>query len=327
VKERQERLNLLEVNKARQEGREMSTITVPEIANRLNLRMDAGGRTVLFLGARAGAFFRNATFYDWVQKLSIGMSNFSMLEELDKFAESHRVLKGLNQAIIHDVLKISQKSKMKDNHSRPEDNYLVDLAKAEFFDTIIATNIDGLLERAFDHSGMVENYGYHVYIHGLNSVEEVAQSKSEYCKLFKVFGDLGANRYATFAEDKFALAGDRELKEFLETTLAKSILVLGFDPVWDAPIERYFPEQGGELWFVNETLPQESSLMGRTIQRRGGKYIAGPLGSYRRFVHSLHFKLIKTDPESSEILAKIFDELEYVRSEVFELKQWIMRNE
>ena len=94
---------------------------------------------------------------------------------------------------------------------------------------------------------------------------------------------------------------NRELKEFLESTLSENLLIVGYDPVWDAPIERAFPLLGGDCWYVNEVPLAENSHLVSVLAKRNGRYLGGGKSSYREFCKALQLGLSsKILPENSK---------------------------
>jgi hypothetical protein len=56
----------------------------------------------------------------------------------------------------------------------------------------------------------------------------------------KTFGDRSSRAY-NITERDFCLNTIRGMKYYLENTLAHDVLVIGFNPVWDAATLRVFP--------------------------------------------------------------------------------------
>jgi len=191
---------------------------------------------------------------------------------------------------------------------------LVELVKAEYFDIIISTNIDVLLEDTFIREEMSEPHDYRVFIHELDSLgpnEHIVRSEPKYCTLVKAFGDLVSRKYRTVSIE-FNLDADQRLKQFLESTLTRDILVIGYDPVWDQPLDRAFPTQGGDFWYVNEEQPSETSLISQAMRRRRGRYLVGWQGSYSKFVNARHSQILKRRPLNSDFVRKVSTQLQKI---------------
>jgi TIR domain len=266
--------------------------SVLEIATFLKTRKSVNNRTVLFLGARAGGLFRNPIFYESINNFS--KRSFGGLSDIDKFRECYTVLSDANRFTEIDVYDILLTS-LNQSTYREEDEYLATLMKEDYFDIIISTNIDTLLESA-SREEMRELNDFNVFIAGLHSKGEIVRRGTKHCTIVKAFGDLDSRIYRTIGNE-FNFDEDAHLKKFLESTLKRNILVVGFDSVWDRPIERAFPmSPEGSLWYVNEEAPADDSLIAKAIKLRKGKSLIGLEGSYKNFVIDLYSELIGGRP-------------------------------
>jgi hypothetical protein len=286
---------------------------IKDIAEMLEMRKDVNNRTALFLGARVGAFFGNSKLYDALTTSSI--LALDKLTNTEKFAECYRVLNDKDHKTLSDVYAILSASLKNESGLgyRQEDDCLVELVKDGYFDVIISTNIDVLLEDAFTREEMAEPLDYRVYIQGLHTDIPIVRRETKYCTIVKVFGDLVSRQYAT-ALNEFNLEKDEALKEFLESTLARDILVVGYDPEWDGPIERAFPGKGGDIWYVNEEEPTEKSLITRT--KRISRHIHGREGSYSIFMKALHSRIMHRNPLRFDTVRSISTRLQNIDSGV-----------
>src|SRR5260221_4000622 len=122
---------------------------IEEMARVLAIRRGQGQRTVLFLGSRVGGLFGNEYLYELLKKFSLKI--FDSLSNVDKFEECYHVLsRHFSKSEIHDIL-VGSLGLLR---YREEDKLLMGLIKASFFEVIISTNIDSLLEDAFSYEGM-----------------------------------------------------------------------------------------------------------------------------------------------------------------------------
>lgn len=252
--------------------------SIEEIASVLARQRDQGQCAVLFLGARAGGLFGNEHLYGTLKNFS--PLNFYNLSNKDRFKECYRCLsKHFSENEIHNIL-VDALGPLK---YREEDKFLTGLIKEGFIDVVISTNIDTLLEDACSFWNMQEPNDYRVFIPGKHDITELVHSEPKYGFIIKVFGDLVSLRYNS-AGGEFDLKADSRLKEFLESILSRNVLVAGYDPVWDQPIERAFPEEGGALWYVNEdSPPQDGTYFAHMLGQRCGKYLEGIQRSYGGF--------------------------------------------
>src|SRR5437016_7248611 len=121
---------------------------IAEIARELMIRKVQGQRTILFLGSRTGGLFGNEYLYETLKQFSL--LNFDILSSTDKFKECYSVLsKHFTQTERHNIL-LGTLAALR---YREEDKLLAELIRAGFFEIIISTNIDSLLEEACSSLG------------------------------------------------------------------------------------------------------------------------------------------------------------------------------
>jgi len=306
----------------------MDTITVAEIAARLQLRKSIHRHTVLFLGARAGGLFHNSSLYELIEVFIKDYITFRNLQEPKKFDRCYKALSSFTETEIYEILL----SCFKESVARPENDALAGIVREDVFDEIISTNIDPFVEDAFVHADMRDPYEYHVFIPGSYSPNDIRRPGMQ-CALLKVFGDWNSRHYNT-AGNEFELEANRELKEFLESILSENLLIVGYDPIWDAPVERAFLPYGGDCWYVNEEPLAENSFLVRVLEQRQGRYLGKGQGSYREFCKALQIELSKILPSESlnrelpqnKILHEILDCVTQTHETVLELKNSLQIN-
>ena len=280
-----------------------SAVQVKDMARWLQERKDAGRSTVLFLGARAGGLFRSKTLYGTVQNFSLRA--FNNMSRIERFGECCRVLleEDLRRSEIDTILIES----LEGLQITETDISLAELVKRGFFDTIISTNIDDLLMKAFAWVGMEEFNDFQVFIPHQSSVEDIeSPQQRQFCRLIKVFGDLASGEY--YIRNDFYLETQERLKAYLEFALENDVLMLGYDPFWDRAINIIFPLVGQELWYVNE---DEEKPFLRLLRHRKGKYIVGRERNYDHFIKALHRHLVGERPPSDQLLKNQSAKLSY----------------
>ena len=254
---------------------------IEAIADALVTGREQGQRPVLFLGARTGGLFGNEYFYEMLKNFSL--LNFDALSNLDKFRECYYVLKTrFTERERHNILVGALATLM----YREEDKLLAELVRAGFFEVIITTNIDTLLEDACSSCGLRELDDYRV----LTDVAEIAkfeQNKPRYSSIIKVFGGLETKHYSMTGEALNLQAEDR-LQQPLVSILAREVLVVGYDPVWDHEIEPAFPTNGGTVWHINETELLTNTHLATIFNRRNGHFFQNEQGSYSSFLSALY---------------------------------------
>ncbi len=269
----------------------MDRTTVSEITRLIRLRRNASRPIVLFLGARAGGLFNNPIFYELIELLSKDPAKFQKLGALEKFAECYRILAEQRENDIYGVLR---KALEKKAERRREDEYLAQLVKERFFDLIISTNIDSLLERSFERAELNELQDYNVFIAGRDHARVDLAGFRGHCLILKVFGDLETRTYKT-AGNVFDIDVDRNLAEYLRSVLSNHLLAVGYDPVWDDPIAAVFPTSTDGIDYVNIDQPLEGSQMASIIRRRRGNYLIENTEEFTKFFQVLYTSLLSNN--------------------------------
>jgi hypothetical protein len=284
-----------------------SKTTVEELASFLQSRKNQGQRVGLLLGHRVGVLYNDKLYEALKSHVTSAMDllellkhDTSLAQELSKWAQHIRRLadlptpdkfrrcyyfldKHFSENGIHSILFNALAS----THPREEDEFLVRLIKGEFFDTILTTNVDTLLEEACDLLGMKKPGDYELFACGRSEDSiPMSQSSGRCGQIVKLFGDFDSLNYKIVG-NKFDLEAHQPLKESLMSKLAKDIVILGYDPTWDQPIERAFQENGAMLWYVNEEQPSQNTHLAHVLGQRYGKYLGGPDLSYHSFLQTL----------------------------------------
>lgn len=285
----------------------MDSITLDDIAGFLLGKKTV--RIILFLGSKAGGFFENEKLYSQVKGFST--ETFDSLEREEKFQTCYRMLE--ENFFERDRDSVLNQSLSTEQDSRLEDDYLAEMIKANIFDGIISTNIDPLLEDALKHEGAKESRDYHLLIYGKTPVMDLKHYQHDF--VLKIFGDLESKYYKT-AGDEFLVEQDEELRDFLEHMLNSAILMVGYDPVWDGPLDKAFFMKGGELIYVNETPLSPESFISRVIRRRKGKCLIGEEGEYKNFIQSLYAHLFERGRLSYEAIQKVSRQLQQIQDEI-----------
>src|SRR5579859_4383721 len=241
---------------------------INEMARLLETRKMNNHPTVLLLGTRAGGLFRSAHFYGSLHQFS--NRDFYKLSRAEQFGECYFILTKylFSEIDIHNILSAS----LKNLTVTVADTCLAKLVGQGYFDEVISVNIDGMLEDAFKQAEMKEELEFEVCLAGLDTPR---YEKSSPCRIIKTFGDLASRSYAIKGRLSY-LESNQELKSVLQRILARDLLVVGIDPVWDEEILRVIPREGGKLWFVNEDGNLiEHSLISAILRVRQAAFIVG----------------------------------------------------
>ncbi|HLG61222.1 MAG TPA: hypothetical protein VKY19_04765 [Ktedonosporobacter sp.] len=293
---------------------------VLEVANMLETRRKTNKRTTLVLGARAGGFFRSKELLDILRSFSL--RDFTHLTPLEQFAECYQVLNRRGQFSENDLDGILRQA-LNEVFISGADLCLAELIKDNIFDMIISTNIDDLLERALEQVDLKDRKDFDVIIPGHKATIYIDYTEKSFpCRIIKAFGDLSSKVYNIVERRKqLILPLDTEtLRTLLERSLARDILVIGLDPVWDEEILAAFPprSQATSYWYVNEQEPDHH--LQRTWQGGAARLITGEDGNYEHFIKALHWHLCKEQPGSYKSSWQITSQLSTISSELMRLR-------
>jgi hypothetical protein len=273
---------------------------------------------VLFLGARAGSLFHSQAFYEMLKGYST--SNFDIRSPADQFAECYKVLqKGrFSEKEIDTILTSSLRyTAVAEAHT-----CVAELIKEGVFDIIISTNIDNHLEDALKELGMKEQYDFGVFLPDpeRQSLQEFLFSEPrQSCKIIKTFGDLSSSVYKISKRD-FCLDAILGMKNYLENILARDVLVLGFDPVWDAEMLRVFPAEKNSLWLASEEdVSVKHPFWSLARHGRPIKLIMGKAGRFEQFFKALYWQLYERMPINDQLIRGTLNELRIIRNQLSQL--------
>lgn len=274
---------------------------IEEIANMLREQREKSQQPVLFLGSRAGGLFGNEVLYETLKQFSL--LNFEKLSNEEQFAECYKAI-AANPFSISEIQSILVGA-LSFLSYREEDKFLVDLINSDFFAGVISTNIDTLLEDAYSVASKQEIDKYRIL---LLDDETVQRENISGQYIIKAFGSITSLRYRT-AKNELNLQEEAQLRVLLETQLAKDVLILGYDPIWDKPIEQAFLAQGGRLWYVNtQASPSDTLLLDpplkKALEQRNGKKLQSYQGSYNTFIRILYSSLRKDIKQSQRVTSQ-----------------------
>jgi hypothetical protein len=263
---------------------------IQEMADMLEMRKKNNHPTVLLLGTRGGRLFHSTHVYESLQKLS--SRNFHQLSRILQFQECYALLTSdkFSEADLHSILQTS----LKDLHVSEADACLASLIKQEYFDEIISTNIDDVLEEALLQIDLKEGRDY--------DVTRIGQSVPHYerrhsYRITKLFGDFVSRDYTV--RERPAHFEEQGRRTFLRNLLEKDLLLVGIDLAWDQDILRLIPlKASGTVWFVSEEddIVDKSPFLADILRARHATPIIGHEGSYDHFVRKVHRCLLGNVP-------------------------------
>jgi hypothetical protein len=258
---------------------------IPYISRVLNTRKAAGRGTVLVLGSRTGGLFRSKYLYETLKPY--GKPSQQTLSQMQQFAECYRLLASNVNISTTDIDTILRRA-LREMQMSKADISLAELIKQGLFDLIITTNMDSILEDSLKFVGMKELYDFEVFRSA--SGTRKALTSNVRCRIVKVFGDLSTRQYTVRRGGYFSQ--NQELRSFLEEVLARDVMVIGLDPLWDAELSWALPLQGDVFWYINEEAPEDR--VAQIGNARFSLYFTGENAAYAHFLPVLYKSLTST---------------------------------
>jgi len=229
-------------------------IEIENLAKELENRKHEKSKTVLILGSKAGAIFRNPRFYEEIAYFSLKtMAGFSITEQ---FSEAYATLIQEKSRNTLEDLRIFLTSAIGSVMHSAEDTNLAELVKQELFNTIFSLNMDDLLYNAFIRHEMKHHQDFADFAFGPWKPESVVQEIFNYtrpniCKLIRIYNDEQAFIYR-LNNEKAHEEYSGCMRRLLEKWQVREVLIVGWDPTWDHMLPSALPASLRTVWFVNE---------------------------------------------------------------------------
>lgn len=243
-----------------------------------------GSKTTLILGSRASSLFYCAPFYS--KMLQFGSPTFPRKKPIGQFRECYEILTARGEFTFKEVHQILRDD-LRTMTVSTADLYLAALIMQGFFDVIISARLDDFLEQALLRLGMHSQEDYTVY----NGYDQKSYAKPEGhpFALVNVFGLVETNKYRVKRQRYFEERP--QLREYIRKAAYEPVLLLGYDPFWDAELGELFPESQNIFWCISEEegISRYQALRKLEETREFRPYIHAS-GSYDRFVENLYWK-------------------------------------
>jgi len=167
---------------------------------------------------------------------------------------------------------------------------LAELVKVGYFEVILSTNFDFLLENAFTEVGLKAE-DVEVLVNGRESEDYILKAlerRTPHIKLLKLHGDLKARNMAFTPKEIF------EFSQKVERVLAKylngDVIIIGHE-MRDDDINRCIRKDGGAIWYVHPEEPEVDSFIWRAMQVRPSTVISGEPAQFDDFCETLYQEL------------------------------------
>jgi len=169
---------------------------------------------------------------------------------------------------------------------------LVELIRAGYFDVILSTNFDPLLEDAITGLPM-RRRDYVFLVHGVMDPELVADhldNRVPRVKILKLHGDLFYRKFYYTGEeiDEFPPLISRALEIYLNH---RDILIVGHG-MRDSDINRCLTETGGSIWYAGLSPPSGEIARFMKLRRSEHNVVSGDDGRFDAFFEQLRAALL-----------------------------------
>jgi hypothetical protein len=253
---------------------------VTDLAKRMNAKRESGSHPyVLILGAGASISSGTSLGKAVVERVvgSYDLKKFNRY--LDRCSDDERF------SVLRDLVEGASPSKGYQS--------LAELIRAGYFNVVLSTNFDPLLEDAVT-SLQMRRRDYIFLVHGVMEPDFIASQMDNLVprvKILKLHGDLFYH--------KFYFTGD-EIEEFPESISRclevylneRDILIVGHD-MRDSDINRCLKNKGGAIWYANIKRP--SGEIARLMKSRKSEenFVSGDNGNFDRFFSRLRSILLR----------------------------------
>ncbi|MGH2510800.1 MAG: hypothetical protein ACRDHZ_25835, partial [Ktedonobacteraceae bacterium] len=300
-------------------------ITLKEIAHRLKQKKENKEPPTLFLGSRTGWFYKHEKFYEEIKPFSNVATAFDTYTDIEKFQECYSGLKSkrFNSGSIEDLLRSRLDRSVQ---PRNADICMAEMIFGGYFDVVISTTIDSLLQAGLNHQRSLEEvvaFNNELLILHVHPLDHILREERRVNKTIKIFGDLETSMHYHTVQHELNLDDEKnvDLKGYLRRSLARPTIVIGFDPIWDNPMVKAFSNSGRDIIYINEEELDEECEMARVITARDGRCLIGKEWNYAGLMDILHEELFLQRPLSIALARTLSKQLALVQESIAEVKQ------
>ena len=152
---------------------------------------------------------------------------------------------------------------------------------------------------------------------------QLGLGRSDTIKIWKVFGDIPSCSYHLHKRVAH-VQEHNDLRNVLEGTRVRDILMVGFDPVWDGDIvSTLFPRTASphSFWYINDQKLEEGSALAQYLEDCRAKCISGEDGNHENFFQRLRLHMMGKIAASYQIEEDLHLELRQVKEELASLRE------
>jgi hypothetical protein len=266
------------------------------------IRAKRKGEFVLFLGA--GTFLESGEpeTEAIVKRIVRDFGDTSVAEEPERYTEFYRVLdnviqnrmgRGDRQATFHRYFE----------HIGPSEGYMriAELLKLGWFDIVLTTNFDNMLETAFVELRLSRGKDYDLFVVGRDRNDEIGYflaKRRPRIKLIKLLGDLGAGILNFRPVERLEFPD--QVRVGLKQLTTRNMILLGYG-VRDRSMLRILSREGDAIWWAGSSEPSwddpdQRDLLTLLLGRSSDKnLIVGQHGRFDGFAGRLFTQLVVID--------------------------------
>lgn len=217
-------------------------------------------KVLLFLGAGASIESGAPNTEQIVDRvLKDSLDDFSQVTSVNKYQKFYEILDRLSMEERHLLLaEVFEGLAPSEGYAR-----LAELVHQEFFEVVITTNYDSMLESSWTERGLVPGRDYHIYVVNSNKESELGRFlRSPLHKIIKLHGDLGSGILLFTPEETFEFP--EEVKRHMRDLTRETILFVGYSGR-DRDVFKFLSNEGESVWWVNPTEPDFQKTEDRKI--------------------------------------------------------------
>jgi hypothetical protein len=261
-------------------------IEIEHLAKELENRKHEKLKTVLILGTKAGALFRNPKFFEDMSFLS--PKSLVALPMTEQFSEAFSILKAERNKNSLDDIKILLTGAIGNSMHATEDTSLAELVKQNIFNTVFSLNMDDLLYNAFIGHGMKHHHHFEDFALGHwqpeYTIQEIQSNKRlNVCQLIRLYGDEQAFIYS-LNNSKVYEDNSHIIRQLLEKWQVNELLIVDWELAWDNILLSALPASLKTIWFVNEDEVAKNAFLARYQSCENFYYIRA---TYKVFCNAL----------------------------------------
>ena len=158
-----------------------------------------------------------------------------------------------------------------------------------FFNVVLSTNLDNLLERSLIRADLLTPDDFIVVVNGRDRPEEVKDqldTSRQLIKIVKLHGTLESPQSYAFTPDE-VFDFEKTIRPSLAKIINESLIIVGHS-MQDRDLDVLFEEEGKEIYYINPSPVELGSRIDHILRVRGyGNVVIGPEAVFDTFLGEL----------------------------------------